>query len=126
MPLLSLLAARARRSRRAPASPELDPVHPLEHLDQCPLVFVAQTIREGELEQRRRCLNHRQRYLPLGRYFRRADHVFVCILKGKGVPKPAVRDALEAGIQGLWTGELSPAAAAAKMKKLAEPILRQG
>lgn len=39
---------------------------------------------------------------------------------------PAVRDALEAGIQGLWTGSLSPSAAAAQMKKLAEPILRQG
>jgi ABC-type glycerol-3-phosphate transport system substrate-binding protein len=39
---------------------------------------------------------------------------------------PAVRDALEAGIQGLWTGAMSPAAAAAQMKKLAEPILKQG
>lgn len=39
---------------------------------------------------------------------------------------PAVRAALEAGIQGLWTGALSPAAAAAQMKKLAEPILKQG
>jgi hypothetical protein len=37
----------------------------------------------------------------------------------------AVRAALEAGIQGLWTGALSPAAAAAQMKKLAEPILKQ-
>lgn len=39
---------------------------------------------------------------------------------------PAVRNALEAGIQGLWTGDLSPAAAAAQMKKLAEPLLQQG
>ncbi|HEY8746257.1 MAG TPA: extracellular solute-binding protein [Chloroflexota bacterium] len=38
----------------------------------------------------------------------------------------AVRAALEAGIQGLWTGALTPAAAAAQMKKLAEPILKQG
>jgi multiple sugar transport system substrate-binding protein len=39
---------------------------------------------------------------------------------------PAVRAALEAGIQGLWTGALSPAAAAAQMKKLAEPLLQKG
>ena len=39
---------------------------------------------------------------------------------------PAVLAALEAGIQGLWTGALSPEAAAAQMKKLAEPLLKQG
>ena len=38
----------------------------------------------------------------------------------------AVRDALEAGIQGLWTGQLQPAEAAAQMKKLADPILQRG
>lgn len=36
----------------------------------------------------------------------------------------AVLAALEAGIQGLWTGQLTPGAAAAQMKKLAEPLLR--
>lgn len=39
---------------------------------------------------------------------------------------PAVRDALDAGVQGLWTGALTPAAAATQMKKLAEPLLKQG
>jgi ABC-type glycerol-3-phosphate transport system substrate-binding protein len=38
---------------------------------------------------------------------------------------PDVLTALEAGIQGLWTGALTPEAAAAQMKKLAEPLLKQ-
>jgi len=36
---------------------------------------------------------------------------------------PAVLNALEAGIQDLWTGKAQPDAVAAQMKKLAEPIL---
>ena len=38
---------------------------------------------------------------------------------------PAVRAALEAGIQGLWTGTATAQEATAQMKKLAQPLLSQ-